>query len=694
MKKTAILLVGGLFVSCAVGGELTVGGSDGLSPRDALLKIRAVKAAGDKSPWTVRVKPGLYTLTETLTFTPADSGTSDAPVTWIGEGSGAVFSGGAVLGPWTDAGNGVWETPAPRDAEGKPIWFEQLWVNGLRMSRSRFPNEGYFHVCKKSTETKLGEGKFEHSFFFSDERVKKALAELSPEEFWQAQVLAIMKWSSTRRVLRRYDPEQGALVTYSPIKWSTYGDWAYLDEKEGLVCFENLRCGFDAPGEWLYDGVAGKILYRPRPDEKVESFKAVAPVSQLCQLVKFEGHPGSGLYVSNIRFENLTFAHSAGTPYDGNRKGPSETFQYQAAYFVDGAISARGARQITFDGCTVRNTGNYGMCFDDGTVSNRIVNCRFGDVGAGGIRMGARTGYVVKGEKLTRRVITTLAPQSSAFNIIDNCLFRHGGYFNPEGTAIAFLHISDSKILHCDISDFYYSGISVGFAWGYAGSVSQRNEIAFNRIGNLGKGVMSDMAGIYLLATSFGTTVHDNVIHDIDSYSYGGRGLYVDEGGEGIVFERNLVWNTTNAGLHQHYGVGCIYRNNIAAFSRQKGVVQTSRGEVDKIPSSLHVVGNIILSNGDLMVGKGVFNVPGVWANNLWFDTSGRADFGGKTWSEWQSCGKEIGGVYSDPLFVDAANFDFRLRDESPALKMGFRQWDYSRAGLRKSLSERLEPAR
>ena len=36
-----------------------------------------------------------------------------------------------------------------------------------------------------------------------------------------------------------------------------------------------------------------------------------------------------------------------------------------------------------------------------------------------------------------------------------------------------------------------------------------------------------------------------------------------------------------------------------------------------------------------------------------------------------------------DPLFVDAANGNFRLKPNSPALKMGFVQFDMSKVGLR-----------
>ena len=76
-----------------------------LTPQGALEKIRAAKTAGDASAWTVRVKPGVYVLDRTLLFTPADSGTPQAPVTWIGE-KGAVISGGAPLAGWKDTGKG------------------------------------------------------------------------------------------------------------------------------------------------------------------------------------------------------------------------------------------------------------------------------------------------------------------------------------------------------------------------------------------------------------------------------------------------------------------------------------------------------------------------------------------------------------------------------------------------------------
>ena len=40
--------------------------------------------------------------------------------------------------------------------------------------------------------------------------------------------------------------------------------------------------------------------------------------------------------------------------------------------------------------------------------------------------------------------------------------------------------------------------------------------------------------------------------------------------------ERNLCWNTTDGGFHQHYGTGCIVRNNIFAWNRTPGTLYLS----------------------------------------------------------------------------------------------------------------------
>ncbi len=683
MRKLALL-----FLPFAVwGGEIVVT-PNGPSPEDALQMIRKAKAGGNKEAWTVRVKSGNYLLAKTLTFTPADSGTPKAPVTWIGE-KGATISGGGLVGGWTRQADGVWAAPIPCDAAGKPIYFEQLWVNGRRASRSRLPNTGYLIPAdgQQKALRRDASGKkvlqWEELLTFTNADVN-VLARLSREEMDAAQVLVHHKWSFTRRILRAFDAEKLCVKTTTGKEWPP---WKRLG-KGSLCYFENIRAAFDQPGEWFYDVKAKKILYRPLPGEDMTKVQVIAPTAKLSELVAFKGDYLKTNLVHDITFKGLTFAYSDAWTTPGN-KGPTEVLALQAANQSNGAITAEGVKNVTFDSCTVAHTGNYGFRFNNGCTYNKVINCALEDLGAGGIWMGATGGFVAPGDRLFRQKISRLAPQSTAFNVIDNCIIRHGGLFNPEGTGIALTHASDCKVTHCEIYDLFYTGISVGWTWGYAGSVAQRNEIAFNKIHDLGKGQMADMGGVYTLGTSFGTRVHGNVVYNVRSYSYGGWGLYTDEGSEGIVMENNLVYNTHDAGFHQHYGVDCIIRNNIFCFNETTGVMRTGRlygNRGQAVPSTLHFQNNICYTKTGPLISKDAPKVPGFIIKNLWYVPAGTpVEMGACTnYADWVKSGREIDGMFADPQFVDADNLDFRLKPTSPAFKLGFKAFDFSKAGLRR----------
>lgn len=700
MKALAILLAAAVFGCADRGASARVirVTPDGVSPSEAIGRIRAAKASGDRSAWRVEVAPGHYALTAPLTFTPADSGSPGAPVEWVGTGEGCVLSGGAEITGWRDTGGGVLEAPAPTNAAGGVVWFEQLWVNGRRAVRSRFPEKGFLVPlpCVQTVATNAVTKKVwctERTSFTND--CVAALGRLAKGELDFAHMCVIETWGSTRRIIHGFDPATRTVETQGSHILGYYRTWSGKCGP-GQVWFENVRCGFDRPGTWFYDRQARKVLYRPLPGEAAANIRAIAPVAKLTETVRIRGgDPRKGEFVHDLVFRNLVFAHSDTFSNEPVVRGPTQVYQDQSASRENGMVAVRSARRIVWDGCTFRETGNHAMRFGDACVSNRIVGCRFDDLGAGGIWMGAQKGYLADGEKpMSARPILTVAPEATAFNLIDNCLFTRGGRVNPEGSGIVLSHCSDTKVTHCEVRDFYYTGISVGWTWGcYTGSVSQRNEVSFNRVHEIGQGVMADLGGIYTLGCSFGTVVSNNVVHGISAYHYGGCGLYPDQSSEGIVFENNLVYDCGDGCFSQHFGRDCILRNNIFAMPRKESLKTVGPGRLqrDGFPTSLHAERNIIVSRGVPLAGRPGTGkrgaspwIRGEWRDNLWWDYSGKPVFNDRDWAYWTASGNEKGGVLADPLFADPDRFDFRLSADSPAFKLGFRPFDPSRAGLRR----------
>ena len=663
--------------------ELTVE-PGGLTPKAALATIRKAKAAGDASAWTINVKKGIYVLDETLAFTPKDSGTPSAPIRWIGE-KGAVFSGEGKIGPWRADGSGAWEADIPKSRDGKPVHFEQLWMNGRRAQRARIPDKGFLHCASatgKPFKDAAGNTRYRIETVFTNKAEMAKLEALSADELPFAQQFVICHWSEARLVLRDYDARQ--MSTSTEIGWKLQG-WNNWSGKT-LFYFENVRAGLDAPGEWFYDAKAGKVRYLPLPGETPEKAIAVTSLGKLSRLVDFRGEPAKGRFVTDISFEGIEFAYSDPT---GGVAGPTESRHYQAAMQSDGCVSQTGTRNVDFIRCAFRHTGNYGMRFYDGCQSNRVSRCLFEDIGAGGIWIGSSDSRAIPppGEQLTRRIIEGKGPMSTGFITVEDCVIRNGGRFNPEGIGVVVAHASDVTITHNDIYGFNYSGVEVGWTWGYGGSVTQRIRVTFNRIHDLGGAGLSDMGGVYSNGTGFGTRITDNVIYNVTAFDYGGWGLYTDEGSEGIVFERNLVWNTDDGGFHQHYGTGNLVRNNIFALNRRTGAVRMSKVRQKDMPGAFDFVNNIVYVKGsplvDTLPSPGEYTLRGVWAGNLWWDAAGKPMLDDKDWDGWKKCGQEVCGRYADPGFVDPDKLDFHLKPDSPALALGFKPFDWSSAGVR-----------
>jgi len=193
------------------------------------------------------------------------------------------------------------------------------------------------------------------------------------------------------------------------------------------------------------------------------------------------------------------------------------------------------------------------------------------------------------------------------------------------------------------------------------------------------------MGGIYTLGKQPGTRIENNLWHDIAGLRYGGWGIYFDEGSSGIVATSNVVYRTTHGGFHQHYGETNFVWNNIFAFGRD-GQLQRTRPEAHV---SFSFQTNIVYFDSAVVLGGDWSQDAYLMDWNIYFDARAGAhpeqiQFANASLEQWRKRGHDIHSIISDPLFVAAKKYDFRLRRQSSALTIGFKPIDLRQVGVRR----------
>ncbi|MBC7808617.1 MAG: right-handed parallel beta-helix repeat-containing protein, partial [Akkermansiaceae bacterium] len=454
--------------------------------RDA---IRALKSSGQfNKPVTVFVRNGTYYQSQTLQFTPQDSGTGVNSISYEAyPGETPVVSGGRRLTGWTTTtvnGKTAWKRTLSDVASGS-YFFRELWVNGQRRIRSRYPdlnvgNNTFLRIQGPVPGDNDIPGRNNRRFVYRNSDLDGLN---SGGDVTNGEMVLIGSWRSSHLPITGLDTANN-VIDFSKETATELGNG-------DRYWVENTLSGLNQPGEWYLNRTSGVLYYLPKPGETTSNTTIIAPV--LTNIVRFDGNPGGNQSITDLTVRGLTFANAqwwfpatflAGGPDLGdlantwtngvyeNSGFSTEGGQFQTAG-VEAAVVANGVKYSTFDRNTFRNMGGYAFELYEGAQYNRVQGNKITDIG-GGIKQGPR---FTDGPGLL----------DTRDNIITDNTISDGGHRFTGAVAILWAFTRNTLMTHNTVFDFNYSGIAGGSQDDFDPNMVNNNRIVHNEVHHVGQ---------------------------------------------------------------------------------------------------------------------------------------------------------------------------------------------------------------
>ena len=625
-------------------------------------KVRASGKLG-KEAVQVTLADGTYHLAETFALGAADSGTAQNPVTYRAANEGkAVISGGVALKcdwkPWRD-GILVAEVPGG-------LAIDQLFVDGARQILARYPN---YNPELRST----------------------------PYRGAAADAFA------PSRAARWQDPTGGYIHAMHAAHWGGYHYRITGKDAAGNVTYEggwqNNRGGpmhprdrmvegileeLDAPGEWFHDAKAGRLYFLPPAG--VEVAKASVVAVRLAGLIEIRGTtqtPARG-----IRLEGLVFRHAARTFMETREPllRSDWTFYRGAAVLLTGAVDCAvvdsefdqvggnallvsgHARRIALRGLHVHDTGASGVAFvgEASAVRNALLHYD----------------QRLKAADLDR----TPGPKGEDYPadcVIEDSLIARVGQVEKQAAGVQVEMARRITMRNLTIHETSRAGINIGDGcWGghliegcdvFDTVLETSDHGSFNSWGrDRFWGATSDADIAREPNLPFLDAMEPNEIRHSRWRCDHGWDVDLDDGSSSYRIHHNVflsgglkfregygrsAWNNVfvNCGFHPHVWYGAsgdtLERNILLRAHAPIGMPRTWGKSVDR---------NLFAAAGDL--------------------------------EDARRLGVDANSTAGDPGFLDPAQGDFRLKPNSPALKLGIESFATDAFGVRKASLRALAP--
>jgi hypothetical protein len=609
-------------------------------------EIRRMKPAG--GPLRVVIKGGVYALLEPLELTAEDSGTAECPVVYqAAAGETVRLAGGKLVTQFaavTDFAVLERLDPAARgqvvQADLKALGITdfgepsgggmEVFFQYQPMTLCRWPNEGFTRIVdiveNDGHQIHGIKGSTVGKFVYEGDRPKRWVGEkegwLHGYWFWD--------WSDQRQKIESIDTEKSILAVVPPYHGYGYrkGQWYYAF---------NLLPELDAPGEWYVDRAAGVLYFwPPAPLESGEVMVSLSP-----QLVTMNE-------ASFVTLSKLTFEAARAT-----------------------AVTVSGGTQVCIEGCVVRNVGGGAVSVSGGS-KHTVYGCDLYQMGGGGISLSG-------GDR------TTLDP---AGHVAENNHIHHYGRWNRMYQAAISINGVGQRVAHNlihhaphmaiqfggnehvielnEIHDVCFESNDAGAMYSGRNWTMRGNMIRHNYLHHVTGFENRGCVGVYLDDMFASASIFGNVFYKVTMAAFIG-------GGRDNTVENNIFVDCDPA-LHvdaRALGWAAYHADEWIKEGQEKGTI--TEIAYDKPPYSERYPQLVNILQDEPKAPKGNLIARNICWGGKWDHVEDQA----RPYLKF-----EDNLIQEDPHFLDAEHFDFRLKADSPAFKLGFKPIPVEKIGV------------
>ncbi|NND95977.1 MAG: right-handed parallel beta-helix repeat-containing protein [Pirellulaceae bacterium] len=647
---------------------------------------------------TVLIRGGTYRLIKTVVFGLKDSGQNDSIVTYAAyPGETPVFSSGQEIKDWRT----VTALPGlPKHALG-----HVLVADVSDEFHSLYDAEGLLPRARSSGFIPL-DGGSRNELHFPAGRLKNwpnvqdVQIVVRPHHAWIVNILPLQTVNEQEQVART-----SINATYKMDRLH------FLRDTESCWV-ENVLEELDEPGEWVLNTQDDKLYLWPRNKSPV-----LAP--QLTEYIRIEGEIDKqgpkDTPVRNLCFRGLTFMH--GDRYSLASDDAGLQHDWDMHDKANALVRLRGTENCMVQQCHFAHSGSGALRVDLHGQQNTLSDNLIEHMGGAGILL---CGYGPGTKDVNRK------------NLVYNNHIHHTGRLYSHSPGIMVWQSGANRVANNLVHHTPYTGIIIsGFMTDFfsrpgrelsptirrheLGDLPKKpqpedvrpylhtrnNAIEYNEIHHVME-LLGDGNAIYIRGAGAGNVIRGNYIHDLVAPMMMQCAIRTDGGQRDTLITENLIHRCTAQGIILKLNNRC--ENNIVAdiiapprgyyLALREGPMKGATIKRNIFHSSFNTATFI----DELPPGKnrttedrrGRAIAASKQADtdyNIYF-CAGDRELGKQMLEKQQRDGVDVHSLAVDPMFVDPAGGDFRLKPDSPALKLGIEPLDLSKVGLQNDSRE------